>query len=217
MDNFEILLETALKEDYFEEINSVDNVMFNPSKDFVNKMNRLLGIRPKNLIPKFQKVAGILIVLFGTLALLITFNEDVRAKVQIAIEWFSDHITIEWISEDKESKEFSLESIPDNYLIKNSTNMNSLLIIELIKDDKLILLEIISKDSSASLGIDNENRIIQTRDIKNNKEAIIGIAKSKEYSNIVFIEDDFYYIAEGYVEVDELITLVEKIIENNLK
>lgn len=221
-EEFDLLLKEAVIREFKGEINSISFEEFLPSKNFQEKMNKLFKTdKRETFFKKFsfygKRVAMIILIIFGLLATLFTFNEDVRAKIETIIEWFEDHTKIQFYPDgvDMERKEFDLNIIPKEYKIKEIDDSGSVKVITLVnEEDQIIRLTYRSTNISESMAVDNEYHEFKDTKILG-VDATLIIGHEITDSNILIWEiDGLRFDLDGEVPVEEIIDLAKIIIKN---
>lgn len=217
---FEKLLKKAITRELKREINTTSSEEFFPSLNFQKQMKELFKKDKrenflKNFIRYSKRAAMYILIIMGILTTLFVFNEDVRARVEIIIEWFEDHTKFEFHPDgvDIERKEFDLNIIPKEYKIKEIDNLGSVKVITLVNEEnQIVRLTYRSISASESISIDNEHHEIKNIDVLGN-EALIAIGHDISYKNYIIWEmGDIRYDLGGTISEEELIQLAKKII-----
>lgn len=221
-EEFDMLLKEAVIREFKSEISSTSLEDFFPSREFEDKMKLLFKKNRREAFLKrfsflIKRAAMYILIIMGILTTLFVFNEDVRARVEIIIEWFEDHTKFEFHPDgvDMERKEFDLNIIPKEYKIKEIDDLGSLQVVFLLDSSgNKIMLTYNTTDSSESIAIDNEHGNFGTTYI-DGYEIITLEGHSIEDMSFVMWEMDGYRISiDGEVPIDNLLGLAKIIINN---
>lgn len=220
--SFEETLKEAVIREFKTEIETTSFEEFLPSKNFQEKMNKLFKTdKRETFFKKFsfygKRVAMYILIIFGLLATLFTFNEDVRAKIETIIEWFEDHTKFQFYPDgvDMERKEFDLNIIPKEYKIKEIDDLVVVKVISLINEEgKIIRLTYGGTDISEGLSVDNEYHEFGEKYIDNYKIILIIGNEIEDRNFAIWEMKGVRFKLNGEVSMEEILMLVEKIIKN---
>lgn len=219
-EEFEMLLKEAVIREFKSEISSTSWEEFSPSKEFEDKMKLLFKKEKREAFLKrfsflTKRVAMYILIIMGIFTTLFVFNEDVRARVEIIIEWFEDHTKFEFHPDgvDIERKEFDLNIIPKEYKIKEIDDLGSVKVITLVnQENQIVRLTYRSTNISESMAIDNEYHEFKNINILG-VDATLIIGHDFSYKNYLIWEmTGLRYDLGGTISEEELIRLAKEII-----
>lgn len=220
--SFEQTLKEAVKREFKTEIETTSFEEFLPSRNFQERMNKLFKTdKRETFFKKFsfygKRVAMYILIIFGLLATLFTFNEDVRAKIETIIEWFEDHTKFQFYPDgvDMERKEFDLNIIPKEYKIKEMDDLGSVKVVFLLDSSgNKIMLTYVTTDSSHSIALDNEHGNFGTTYIDGYEITTLEGHSIDDMSFVMWEINGYRISIDGEVPIDTLLNLAKIIIRN---
>lgn len=219
---FEKLLKQAITRELKREINTASTEEFSPSLNFQKQMKKLFKKDKrdnfyKNFIRYSKRAAMYILIIMGLFTALFIVSEDVRANVEIIIEWFEDHIGFQFAPKDldMQREEFDLKRIPDQYEVILKDDLGAVKLYDLFhKNGHNLRLDI--TPTSASHGMSIYNIEVEVEVIKlSGNEVMVLIGQGEVEGGMVIWEMDGYrFQIDGAVPMKTLIDLARKIIKN---
>lgn len=188
---------------------------FAPSTETDRKI--LAAIQRSKKRNPLKKAAVILLVAGIGLVSLFAFHGDALAQIQSYVEaWFSDHTAIYFTQKEKiEKKDWEITYVPRGYKVSKIEKLDEGYQITFFENEegKNFSFECVAKDGAFTIGEDNENGESKKINIGKN-EAFLYVSKREGFSNSITMEnEDYIFILDGDVTVDELIKMAESIRE----
>lgn len=186
-----------------------------PSTETDQKILKAIG-KSKKKNP-LKKAAAVLLVAGIGLVSLFAFHGDVLAQMQSYVEtWFSDHTAIHFAQKEKiKKKDWELTYVPKGFKVSKIEKLDEGYQITFFENEegKNFSFECVAKDGAFTIGEDNENGERKKIRIGKN-EAFLYVSKREGFSNSIAMEnEDYIFILDGDVTVDELIKMAESIRE----
>lgn len=186
-----------------------------PSSETDRKILAAIG-KSKKRNP-LKKAAAVLLVAGIGLVSLFAFHGDALAQIQSYVEaWFSDHTAIYFTQKEKiEKKDWEITYVPKGFKVSKIEKLDEGYQITFFENEegKNFTFECVAKDGAFTLGEDNENGERKKLRIGKN-EAFLYVSKREGFSNSITMEnEDYIFILDGDVTVDDLIKMAESIRE----
>ncbi|MEJ8786172.1 DUF4367 domain-containing protein [Peptoniphilus sp. HCN-40583] len=219
---FDLWIKNAMEKNAEEEIRTLEEQwtsdhdrVHTPSFETDRKILKAIG-KSKKKNP-LKKAAAVLLVAGIGLVSLFAFHGDVLAQMQSYVEaWFSDHTAIHFTQKEKiEKKDWDITYVPKGFKVSKIEKLDEGYQITFFENEKgkSFSFECVAKDGAFTIGEDNENGERKKINIGKN-EAFLYVSKREGFSNSITIEkEDYIFILDGDVTVDELIKMAESIRE----